>query len=73
MAKRVTQSLPRTVHATFPSFRLLTDFVEALKAQTLIYIGDMDNKLDLSHIISSELSQEGSLDPETASTSTYSF
>ena len=32
----------------------------------------MDNKLDLSHIISLlEVSQEGSLDPETASTYPY--
>ena len=30
VAKRITQSLPKTVHATFPSFRLLTHFVESV-------------------------------------------
>ena len=30
MARRMTQSLPKTVHATFPSFRLLTHFVESV-------------------------------------------
>ena len=36
MAKRITQSLPKTVHATFPSFRLLTHFVESVGREDVL-------------------------------------
>ena len=36
MAKRITQSHPKTVHATFPSFRLLTHFVESVGREDVL-------------------------------------